>query len=58
MIVPEDHFAELAANLPRGTGVIGRTRPLFKNRDFLLVGNTDPTVEASPRTATAGSLTR
>jgi 4-amino-4-deoxy-L-arabinose transferase-like glycosyltransferase len=58
VIVPEDHFAELAADLPRGTGVIGRTRPLFKNRDFLLVGNTDPTVEASPRTATAGSLTR
>jgi 4-amino-4-deoxy-L-arabinose transferase-like glycosyltransferase len=43
VIVPEDHFAELTAALPRGTGVVGRTRPLFKKRDFLLVGTTEPT---------------
>jgi hypothetical protein len=58
VIVPEDHFTELAAGLPRGTGVVGRTRPLFKKRDFLLVGTTDPTGETSPRTAATGSLTR
>lgn len=58
VIVPEDHFAELAAALPRGTGVVGRTRPLFKKRDFLLVGTTEPTVENTPRTATTGRIAR
>jgi len=57
VIVPEDRFAELAAWLPEGTGVIGRTRPLFKTRDFLLVGTTGAAA-AGPRTATTGSLQR
>ena len=58
VIVPEDRFAELATRLPRGTGVVGRTRPLFKKRDFLLVGTTEQPAASTPRTATTGSLTR
>jgi 4-amino-4-deoxy-L-arabinose transferase-like glycosyltransferase len=58
VIVPEDHFGELAASLPRGTGVVGRTRPLFKKRDFLLVGSTRPAEAAPARAATTGSLKR
>ena len=40
VIVPEQQFAELADELPQGTGVIGRSRPLFKKQDYLLIGTT------------------
>jgi hypothetical protein len=38
VLVREDDFASLSAGLPAGVGVIGRSRPLFREHDFLLVG--------------------
>jgi 4-amino-4-deoxy-L-arabinose transferase-like glycosyltransferase len=38
VLVREDDFAALSAGLPEGVGVIGRSRPLFRDLDFLLVG--------------------
>ena len=38
VLVREDDFAALSASLPDGVGVIGRSRPLFRDLDFLLVG--------------------
>ena len=38
VLVREDDFATLSAGLPAGVGVIGRSRPLFRDLDFLLVG--------------------
>ena len=38
VLVREDDFASLSAGLPTGVGVIGRSRPLFRDHDFLLVG--------------------
>jgi 4-amino-4-deoxy-L-arabinose transferase-like glycosyltransferase len=38
VLVRQDAFASLAAGLPEGVGVIGRSRPLFRDQDFLLVG--------------------
>ena len=38
VLVREDDFAALSAGLPEGVGVIGRSRPLFRDHDFLLVG--------------------
>lgn len=57
VIVPEPNYAELAAQLPAGYGIVGRARPLFQRHDYLLVGTT---ASAADRTATApaGSLTR
>jgi 4-amino-4-deoxy-L-arabinose transferase-like glycosyltransferase len=53
VIVPEQQFAELADELPDGTGVIGRSRPLFRKQDFLLIGTTQPgDMAAGERTAT------
>jgi len=53
VIVPEQQFADLADALPDGTGVIGRSRPLFKKQDYLLIGTTQATdTVAGDRTAT------
>ena len=38
VLVREDDLASLSAGLPAGVGVIGRSRPLFRDHDFLLVG--------------------
>jgi 4-amino-4-deoxy-L-arabinose transferase-like glycosyltransferase len=38
VLVREDDFASLSPGLPDGVGVIGRSRPLFRDHDFLLVG--------------------
>jgi 4-amino-4-deoxy-L-arabinose transferase-like glycosyltransferase len=38
VLVREDDFASLSASLPQGVGVIGRSRPLFRDHDFLIVG--------------------
>ena len=38
VLVREDDFAFLSSGLPAGVGVIGRSRPLFRDHDFLLVG--------------------
>jgi len=37
LLVREDRYAALAARLPAGHAVIGRTRPLFRSEDVLLV---------------------
>ncbi len=42
VLVREDDFASLSAGLPAGVGVIGRSRPLFRDHDFLLVGTHTP----------------
>jgi hypothetical protein len=39
LVIPENQFHELSSFLPETAGVVGRARPLFKNQDFLLVGN-------------------
>ena len=38
VLVRADDLTTLAAGLPEGVGVIGRSRPLFRDQDFLLVG--------------------
>jgi len=38
VLVREDDLAALSPGLPEGVGVIGRTRPLFRDLDFLIVG--------------------
>ena len=49
---------EIAATLPAGWGVLGRTRPIFRKHDVLAIGAL-PTVEpASRRTAAAPEVTR
>jgi len=55
VIVPEPCYAELAAALPPGCGIVGRARPLFQKHDYLLVGTK---AADDDRTATTGSLTR
>jgi 4-amino-4-deoxy-L-arabinose transferase-like glycosyltransferase len=52
VLVREDDFASLSAALPDGVGVIGRSRPLFRDHDFLLVGtHTKPTARVAGPTA-------
>jgi 4-amino-4-deoxy-L-arabinose transferase-like glycosyltransferase len=53
VLVREDDFAALSAGLPTGVGVIGRSRPLFRDLDFLLVGTHTPNGTRSAA-ATAG----
>ena len=55
LLVTEEALQTILPNLPSGTGIVGRVRPLFKDGDFLLIGRTD-----SPplRQADTGSLTR
>ncbi|MFM8803144.1 MAG: ArnT family glycosyltransferase, partial [Planctomycetia bacterium] len=49
VLVREDDLQSLAAGLPEGVGVVGRSRPLFRDRDFLLVGT-----HAAPAARLAG----
>ena len=57
VVIPEDQFDELSSLLPEETGVIGRARPLFKNQDFLLVGNSQEAVSTgAKRTASVRSM--
>ncbi|MFM8804626.1 MAG: ArnT family glycosyltransferase [Planctomycetia bacterium] len=49
VLVREDDLPTLAADLPEGVGVIGRSRPLFREHDFLLVGT-----HAAPPSRIAG----
>jgi len=53
VLVREDDFASLSAGLPAGVGVIGRSRPLFREHDFLLVGThtTNASRSAGPTVA-------
>jgi len=42
VLVREGDFASLSSGLPAGVGVISRSRPLFRDHDFLLVGTHTP----------------
>jgi hypothetical protein len=55
LLVTEEALRTIEPNLPAGTGVLARVRPLFKDGDFLLIGRTAPD---SPRQAATGSVTR
>ena len=56
LLVTEEALRTIESNLPSGTGIVGRVRPLFKDGDFLLIGRTDA---PAPRQAAATeSLTR
>ena len=56
VLVREDDFTFLSAALPERVGVIGRSRPLFREQDYLLVGTHAQTAArvAGP-TASVGS---
>ena len=57
VVIPENQFDELSSLLPEEAGVIGRARPLFKNQDFLLVGNSQEAVSpGAKRTASVRSM--
>ena len=55
LLVRDDDFDALSAGLPDGVGIIGRSRPLFHAREFLLVGTASRTAD---RTASLGSKTQ
>jgi len=56
VLVREDDFAALSTGLPEGVGVIGRSRPLFRDLDFLLVGtHTQNTARRAGSTAAVES---
>jgi 4-amino-4-deoxy-L-arabinose transferase-like glycosyltransferase len=58
LLVPADRYDEIAAMLPEGWGVLGRTRPLFRKHDVLAVGELAAGTPATPRTAAAPEVTR
>ena len=55
LLVTEEGLRTIEPNLPSGTGIVGRVRPLFKDGDFLLIGRTD---SPPARQAATESLTR
>jgi hypothetical protein len=52
VIVPAHRFDMLAESLPEGYGIVGRSRPLFRRHDFLLIGR-----RPGPATHTASEAT-
>jgi 4-amino-4-deoxy-L-arabinose transferase-like glycosyltransferase len=55
VIVPAHRFDVLAESLPEGYGIVGRSRPLFRNHDFLLIGRRPG---PAARTASEDAVTR
>ena len=55
LLVTEEGLRTIEPNLPSGTGIVGRVRPLFKDGVFLLIGRTD---SPPARQAATESLTR
>jgi 4-amino-4-deoxy-L-arabinose transferase-like glycosyltransferase len=51
VLVRADNLPELEASLPPGVGVIGRSRPLFHEHDFVLVGSHPTDAAATGRQA-------
>jgi 4-amino-4-deoxy-L-arabinose transferase-like glycosyltransferase len=47
LLVREDRYEAVAERLPRGHVVIGRTRPLFRHEDVLLVAMPERSIESS-----------
>jgi 4-amino-4-deoxy-L-arabinose transferase-like glycosyltransferase len=58
LLIPEDRYDEIAATLPAGWGVVGRTRPMFRRHDVLAIGALTADPATSPRTAAAPEVTR
>jgi 4-amino-4-deoxy-L-arabinose transferase-like glycosyltransferase len=54
LLVPEQKFSLLEAELPAGYGVVGRTRPLFRPHDVVAIGRIPP----ADRTARGGEVAR
>jgi hypothetical protein len=54
LLVPEQKFSMLEAELPAGYGVVGRTRPLFRPHDVVAIGRIPP----ADRTARGGEVAR
>ena len=55
LLIPEQHYGEIAPVLPAGYGIVARTRPLFRDHDVVAVG-LERAGEA--RTASAAGTTR
>jgi 4-amino-4-deoxy-L-arabinose transferase-like glycosyltransferase len=55
LLVTADAYEVLAGRLPRDVGIVGRSRPLFKDGDFLILGRT---TRSATRQAATGSVTR
>ncbi|MFM1997118.1 MAG: Undecaprenyl phosphate-alpha-4-amino-4-deoxy-L-arabinose arabinosyl transferase, partial [Planctomycetota bacterium] len=53
VLVRADNLPELEAALPEGVGIIGRSRPLFHEHDFVLVGSHATDAPTSARQAAA-----
>jgi hypothetical protein len=58
LLLPADRYDEIAATLPAGWGVLGRTRPIFRKHDVLAIGALPTGEPASHRTAAAPEVTR
>ena len=58
LLLPENRYAEIAATLPAGWGVVGRTRPIFGKHDVLAIGALPEGTAASPRNAATPGVTR
>ena len=55
VIVPAHRYDTLAESLPEGYGIVGRSRPLFRRHDFLLIGRRP---ESVAHAADADTLSR
>jgi 4-amino-4-deoxy-L-arabinose transferase-like glycosyltransferase len=55
LLIPEQHYGEIASVLPPGFGIVARTRPLFRDHDVVAVGLEQA---GEPRTASAAGTTR
>jgi hypothetical protein len=55
LLIPEQHYGEIAPVLPAGYGVVARTRPLFRDHDVVAVGLQQ---DGGERTASAAGTTR
>ena len=55
LLIPEQHYGEIASVLPPGYGIVARTRPLFRDHDVVAVGQE---AHGGPRTASAAGTTR
>jgi 4-amino-4-deoxy-L-arabinose transferase-like glycosyltransferase len=57
LLVPESGYAEIAAALPEGYGILGRARPIFRHHDVLAIGAL-PDARPPARTAATPEVNR
>jgi 4-amino-4-deoxy-L-arabinose transferase-like glycosyltransferase len=57
LLVPENGYAEIAATLPEGYGILGRARPVFGRHDVLAIGAL-PDARPAARTAATPEVNR